>query len=286
MKNPPQSENALEDLLKVAHDLRDPKDGCPWDREQTHQSLSKNLIEEAYELVEAIENLREGADEDFIEELGDVLFQVVLHAELASEKKRFDFQSVARRIADKLIFRHPHVYGDAVANTTQAVLQNWEQLKLREKEKKATKTSRIDGIPAGLPALQTAHRLGEKAARSGFDWSAGEAGLQELREKINEERQELEAARAESLERTEEELGDYLFAIAQYARRLNIDPETALRKANRKFSSRYRSMEQTLAARLNDPTLPTAQEWEAAWQAAKATSRSAIRSSTSSKPTE
>lgn len=275
MKIPPVSDDAIADLLNVARDLRDKNGGCPWDIEQTHQSLAKHVLEEASELVEVIERGVGGEnDADLKEELGDVLFQVVIHAQLAEEEARFSFQDVARAIADKLVTRHPHVYGDLSVGDSATVLRNWEAIKARERNKKAGhanagKVSYLDGVPKILAGLQRAARLGEKAARLGFDWPAGEAGLKAVREKVDEELAELESARAESLQRSEEEMGDLLFALAQYSRLLGIDPEGALRKACGKFETRFRSMEKDLAAPLATGERVSIETWNQAWEKAK-----------------
>jgi ATP diphosphatase len=279
MKTPPVTDDALRDLLQVARDLRDKNDGCPWDLEQTHESLAKHAIEEACELVEIIERGNDPAnDSDLKEELGDVLFQVVIHAQLAAEEGRFTFADVARAIADKLVTRHPHVYGDLTVGDSKTVLRNWEAIKARERDKKAAragggKVSYLDGVPKNLAALQRAARLGEKAARLGFDWPAGEEGLVAVREKVAEELEELQRARSEGMQRSEEELGDLLFALAQYSRLLGIDPEGALRKACGKFESRFRFMEQDLSAPLSSGEKLSAETWNQAWEKAKRVQR-------------
>lgn len=262
MKKPPQSPDAVKDLVQVARDLRDKEGGCPWDLEQTHFSLARHLVEETAELVEVIEQ-QQFSDDGFKEELGDVLFQVVIHAQLASEKGRFDFYDVARGIASKLIHRHPHVYGDVTATDAAEVLKNWEAIKARERAKKQERTSYLDGVPKSLAALQRASRLGEKASRIGFDWAAGDAGLSQVREKVAEELAELDDAVTEGPDRAREELGDLLFVLAQYARRLDIDPEGALRQACNKFESRFRAME----SEAKPPH--TAAEWDILWNKAK-----------------
>ncbi len=276
MKIPPVTGDALADLLQVARDLRDRDGGCPWDLEQTHSTLAKHVLEEASELVEVIEaGLGAGKDADFKEELGDVLFQVVIHAQLAAEEGRFDFHDVARAIADKLITRHPHVYGDLQVSDSQTVLRNWESIKARERDKKAARAERgkvsyLDGVPKILAGLQRASRLGEKAARLGFDWPAGHEGERAVRAKIAEELHELDAARAEGPERSEEELGDLLFALAQYSRLIGVDAEGALRKACTKFESRFRHMEQSLAEPLARGEKLSAVRWDEEWNRAKA----------------
>ncbi|MFO1527371.1 MAG: nucleoside triphosphate pyrophosphohydrolase [Turneriella sp.] len=301
MKTPPRSADAIADLIAVARDLRDKNGGCPWDIEQTHESLAKHLLEESSELIEVIEHgLTPATDDAFKEELGDVLFQVVIHAQLAAESGRFTFSDVARGITDKLIVRHPHVYGDVSAETPGEVLRNWEAIKAREREKKQQRgqtTSYLDGVPKILPALQRAERLGEKAARVGFDWPedtdvrgpagprtaaggpedtdvrgpAGQNGTRMLREKINEELKELDEVTGVDQERMTEEFGDLLFALAQYGRRLGIDSEGALRKACTKFETRFRVMEGEAASRISSGEKLSADEWDRLWRFAKET---------------
>lgn len=274
MKRPPHSANAINDLIQVARDLRDKDGGCPWDLEQTHASLARHLIEEASELVEVIEGgISAKTDTEFREELGDVLFQVVIHAQLAEEEGRFNFMDVARTVADKLIVRHPHVYGEVLAADSSEVLKNWEAIKSREREKKLAKSapgasarpSYLDGVPGTLPALQKAARLGEKASRTGFDWP----DIAAIREKVAEELAELDEAATQGPERTEEELGDLLFALAQYARRSGIDPEGALRKSCNKFERRFRHMESSAGPRIAQGETISADEWETLWLSAK-----------------
>jgi MazG family protein len=270
MKTPPQSSDALADLIAVARDLRDKNGGCPWDLEQTHQSLAKHLLEESSELIEVIEKgISRENDAEFKEELGDVLFQVVIHAQLASEEGRFTFHDVARFIADKLISRHPHVYGDVVADNPDQVLKNWEAIKARERQKKQARTSYLDGVPKAMAALQRADRLGEKASRTGFDWPKGEVGTKMLRDKVAEELAELDEAIGETKERATEEIGDLFFALAQYSRRLGIDPEGALRQACNKFETRFRSMEVEAAPVIAAGGNLSDVEWDALWRKAK-----------------
>jgi tetrapyrrole methylase family protein/MazG family protein/ATP diphosphatase len=266
MKKAPHSIDPVADLLQVARDLRDKDGGCPWDLEQTHASLAKHLLEEASELVEVIEQgLNPATDAAFKEELGDVLFQVVIHSQLAAEDGRFSFADVARFVADKLIARHPHVYGELQLSDSAQVLKNWEAIKARERERTEQRASYLDGVPKILPALQRAERLGEKAARVGFDW----VDDRQLWEKIREELREFEAAENESSKRREEEWGDLLFALAQYARRQGIDAEGALRKACAKFETRFRHMERLAGERLSAGEKLSAEEWDALWQSAK-----------------
>lgn len=262
----------MADLIAVARDLRDKNGGCPWDLEQTHTTLAKHLLEESSELIEVIEQgITPETDAAFKEELGDVLFQVVIHAQLAAEEGRFTFSDVARFIADKLVSRHPHVYGDVSAENPEQVLKNWEAIKARERQKKQQRTSYLDGVPKTLPALQRAERLGDKASRTGFDWPKGEAGTQMIRVKIDEELAELDAAPAGNEEKRREELGDLLFAVAQYGRRLGIDSEGALRLACSKFENRFRHMESEAGQRISaGEDIPLA-EWDDLWNRAKST---------------
>ncbi len=270
MKTPPQSADAVADLIAVARDLRDKNGGCPWDLEQTHTSLAKHLLEESSELIEVIEKgISRENDAEFKEELGDVLFQVVIHAQLAAEEGRFTFNDVARFIADKLISRHPHVYGNVVADNPDQVLRNWEAIKARERQKKQARTSYLDGVPKAMAALQRADRLGEKASRTGFDWPKGDAGTKMLRDKVAEELAELDEAIGETQERATEEIGDLFFALAQYSRRLGIDPEGALRQACNKFETRFRAMEVEASPVIAAGGNLSDAEWDALWRKAK-----------------
>ncbi len=215
---------------------------CPWDREQTHQTLTRHLLEETYEVLEAIDGLGadfEGADH-LEEELGDLLFQVVFHATLAAEEGLFDLSDVARGIRNKLVHRHPHVFGDVEARTAGQVMRNWEEIKQVEKGRESV----MDGIPGHLPSLLYAHKAQRKAASIGFDWDSVTGAWP----KIAEETAELEAAMASS-GAVEEELGDLLFAVVNVARHLDIDPEAALRAATVKFRDRFMAVERLAAAR-------------------------------------
>ena len=239
----------------VAH-LRAP-DGCPWDREQTHESLRAALLEEAYEVVAAIDAGDLGALQ---EELGDLLLQVLLHAQIASEEGEFKMASVVAGIDGKLKHRHPHVWGGRQVSGTGEVLRRWEELK---REEKGEESSLLEGVPAALPALQQADTYSRRAARVGFDWN--EAGS--VAEKVREEMAELEAAA--TLEEREGELGDLLFAVVNWARWLEVDPETALRRANARFARRFRAVEQMARERGLDMAALTIDELEPLWQEAK-----------------
>lgn len=250
--------DGLARLLAIVHDLRSPG-GCPWDQEQTHHSLTPNMIEEAYEAVDA---LRSDDPAAMKEELGDVLLQVVLHAEIASETGAFDLQDIAHTVAEKLIRRHPHVYGDSAATTTDAVLNQWDAIKRQEKG--GTPDSFLAGIGRGLPALARAAKISKKAAKVGFDWpdSAG------VIDKIREEVAEIEAEASGSPERGRE-IGDLLFAVANLARKEGFDPEILCASANEKFLDRFAAMEQRLAAEGRKLGSTSLIEMEAAWSAAK-----------------
>ena len=264
----------FEKLVAVQARLRAPN-GCPWDREQTHQSLRTYLIEEAYEVVEALES---GNDTKFAEEMGDLLLQIVFHSQIAREEGRFTVTEVIREIHDKMVRRHPHVFGKTRAKDSAAVLRNWEQIKAEERRssdnKRDSKTgdsaakevSLLDGVSRGLPATLEGFQLTRKASRIGFDWQ--DAGG--VFEKMQEETEELKKAlREQDHLKTEEELGDLLFAAVNLSRFLKVDPEIALKKANAKFSLRFRAMENL--ARKNGrefKDLPR-EEMESFWDAAK-----------------
>jgi tetrapyrrole methylase family protein/MazG family protein len=228
---------------------------CPWDREQTHETLKSNLIEEAYEVVDAIE---EGSPEKFAEELGDLLMQILLHAEIASGRESFTLDDVIGSIADKLVRRHPHVFGDLDVKDQDTVLANWERIKRSEKEGRST----LDGVPKHLPALASAKRLQEKASRVGFDWESAEPVLEKVKEEIGE----LASA---PRERVESELGDVLFALVNLARFLEVDPEHALRGANRRFSERFRRMEERTKEEGRPIESYTLEELDEFWEEAK-----------------
>lgn len=217
----------LLDLARVMQRLRGPE-GCPWDRGQTQGSLGRHLLEEAHETLEAIES---GDPDRLRDELGDVLLQVVFHSEMARQEGTFDLDDVAEGIVAKLIRRHPHVFGDTEVDSAAQVLVNWEQIKEEEKGEHPVD----DDIPSTLPALARASKVQRRAAGSGFDWRTAQGAFAKVREELAE----LEAA---SPDRAEEELGDVLFAVAALGRKLDVDPETALRKAIRRFSDRFETM--------------------------------------------
>ena len=228
-----ESSDALARLLQIMRRLRDPAGGCPWDREQTFASIAPYTIEEAYEVAEAIARGEPAALEA---ELGDLLFQVVFHAQLGSERQWFDFASIADSIARKLTERHPHVFADARIESAADQNRAWEEHKARERAARGEAAGELADVPLALPALARAAKLGKRAGRVGFDWPDASG----VRAKIDEELRETEeasgAARAE-------EIGDLLFATANWSRHLGVDPEEALRLANAKFERRFRAME-------------------------------------------
>lgn len=248
----------MERLRAIMHRLRAPG-GCPWDAEQSHESLVPNLIEEAFETVDTI---RSGDRMHLREELGDLLLQVVFHSELAEEAGDFDFDGVAREISEKLVRRHPHVFGGEGVDTADAVLQRWDEIKRVEKGDE--RRPYLYGTGKGLPALLRASKLQKKAAKVGFDWP-DEAGVID---KIKEEVREVEAALDEAS--FEEELGDLLFSVVNLARKRKLDPELLMADANRKFEERFAMMEQRLAAGGGSLEEASLDEMEAAWQASKA----------------
>jgi ATP diphosphatase len=224
-----ESLEGLQRLLAVMRQLRDPSTGCPWDLAQDSRSLARYALEEAYEVVSAIES---GSDASLRDELGDLLFQVVFHAQLAAEEGRFDFNAVAAGIAAKLERRHPHVFGGGEH-------QPWESIKSAEREARGARGA-LDDVPLALPALARASKLGKRAATTGFDWP----DVSGPHAKVLEELAEVEAARLGAPGSTvEDELGDLLLAVTSYARHLKVDPETALRRANARFEGRFRAME-------------------------------------------
>lgn len=245
-------------LVEIMARLRGPG-GCPWDRSRKREDLKPYLVEETYEVIDAIDSK---SDEKLKEELGDLLLQVVFHAELAEEEKKFDIEGVARGINEKLIRRHPHVFGDAVADTPDVVLQNWEAIKKTEKAGK----SALEGVPKVLPALLKAYRLQEKAARVGFDWKE----TSEVFIKVDEELEELkEAIKTEEKNSIKEEMGDLLFALVNLSRFLRLDPEDTLQAANEKFINRFKAVEKSAELQGRELRGMTLAEMDALWESAK-----------------
>ncbi len=250
----------LERLRAIMHRLRAPG-GCPWDAEQTHESIVPNLIEEAYETVDAI---RRGDDADMREELGDLLLQVVFHSEIAQETGRFDLDAVAKGISDKLVHRHPHVFGEAVADNPDAVLKQWDEIKRGEKGE--VEVPYLHGTGRGLPALVRAAKLQKKAAKVGFDWPVETGVLSKIREELLELQSAIDA---QDMAAVEEELGDLLFSVVNLARFRKIDPEVLMARANDKFERRFGEMEKDLKAAGKPLEKATLSEMEDAWVAAK-----------------
>lgn len=273
MPTPPKPtglpEGAMDRLLAVMARLRSPNGGCPWDLEQNFATIAPYTIEEAYEVADAIERQDMAALKD---ELGDLLLQVVFHAQMAREAGTFDFTEVAAGISEKMIRRHPHVFGDVSIETADAQTKAWEEHKEHERRTKATAEGRtpsvLDGVAAGLPALMRALKLQRRAARVGFDWPSAQDVFLKIDEELSEIKSELGTAPAP--ERLLDEVGDLLFAVVNLARHLEVDPEAALRHANNKFERRFRQVEDQLAAAGRTPADASLDELEALWQRAKA----------------
>ena len=250
----------VSDLAEIVRILRAPG-GCPWDREQDHRSIRRDLLEEAYEVAEAID---EGSPEHLKEELGDLLLQVVMHARMEEEEGRTDLNGVADGICKKLIYRHPHVFGDVTVTGSGEVLANWDELKKKEKHQ-TTAADSVDAVARSLPGLWRAEKIQKKAAKVGFDWD----GVDGAMEKLREETGELETAIAEG-SNVSEELGDLLFAAVNVARFVKTDPEAALSAACDKFARRFRAVEEAAAAQGKDLSAMTLAEMDALWDAVKA----------------
>jgi len=270
----------FDQLVQIMARLRG-EGGCPWDRKQTRETLKPYLIEEAYEVLETIDAQD---DAKLKEELGDVLLQVLFHAQIGRERDTFSIEDVLQALAEKLIRRHPHVFGDATAKTPDEVVHRWEQIKRQEKTDRSENgedESALEGVPKSLPALLRAYQLQVRAARVGFDWPDNEPGYEQVVGKIREELREVDEARAEAVrngseaarQRLADEIGDLLFALVNLARIVKVNPEEALRRAANRFSDRFDFMERTAKASgrtLGDLTLP---EMDRLWDEAKAAER-------------
>jgi MazG family protein len=252
--------SSIDRLREIVAKLRAP-DGCPWDREQTHATLKPHLLEECYELIDAIDDQD---DEALLEELGDVLLQVVLHAQMATEEGRFDFNQIGDRIADKLVLRHPHVFGENKLSTSDAVLRQWDAIKRSEKQERK---SIIDGIPRTLPALAKAQKVQMKAARAGLDWPEAGGVLAKIREEISE----MEVAK--DTDELSEELGDLLFSIVNFARKRSLDAEGLLQTATEKFTRRCRAIETLAAEKGTQLSALSLSELDWLWDEAKRSER-------------
>ena len=256
----------MQQLLKIMARLRDPLSGCPWDREQTFDSIAAHTIEEAYEVADAISR---GDMEELKDELGDLLFQIVFYAQMAQEQGRFDFQGVVDAINEKMLRRHPHVFADeAVADVAE---QNaaWERHKAQERSLKSAgqASGQLHGVALGLPALLRAEKLQKRAAKVGFDWTRIQPVLGKVREELAELEQEL--ARQSAATRLREEMGDLLFSCVNLARHLGVDAEGALRDANGKFERRFQALESVLAQRGRAPADASLEEMDAIWEQIK-----------------
>ena len=258
----------LSRLLAVMAWLRDRQHGCPWDIDQTFRTIAPYTIEEAYEVADAIERDDMPA---LKEELGDLLLQVVYHSQIASEAKAFAFDDVAAAIADKMVDRHPHVFGDLDIKTADAQTVSWEARKAAERAAKGTTegaTGALDGVARALPALMRAEKIQKRAARVGFDWATIGPVIDKIEEELKELRVELEAGKVEQA-KVADELGDVLFAVANLARHCKVDPEVALRATNDKFEKRFRHIERRLAETGRKPSDASLEEMETLWQEAK-----------------
>ncbi len=259
--------NGIERLHDIMTRLRDPEKGCPWDKVQTLETLKPCVLEETYELLSAMDHPEDVANH--VEELGDVLLQVMFQCVMAEQEGRFSFDDVANAISDKLVRRHPHVFGSVVADDPATVLKNWEQIKQQE-HRKESRHSALDGVPPVLPALLKAQRTQEKAARVGFDWKDASGPL----EKIREELSELQEAVAEASDTSrdmhvKEELGDLIFAVTNLARHLKCDAESAVENTTAKFARRFRAVEAAAKAEGRDLKQMTLEEMDALWDKAK-----------------
>ena len=263
---------AIARLLDVMAKLRDPDRGCPWDVAQSYATIAPYTIEEAYEVAEAISQEDWPALKD---ELGDLLFQVVFYAQMAREDGLFDFEAIAQGVADKMVRRHPHVFGDGAVESAEAQTHAWEAQKAEERAAKAAARGRsasvLDGVTAALPALTRAAKLQSRAARVGFDWPVTAAVIDKIEEEIGELRAEFDGGADQ--QRITDELGDLLFACVNLARHRGIDPESALRQGNAKFERRFRRIEAMLAETGRSPDQSSLEEMDRLWDAVKAEER-------------
>ena len=252
----------FDQLVAIMAHLRSAT-GCPWDRDQTHTSLRQYLLEETYEVLDAIDH---ADDKELCKELGDVLLQVVFHAQIAAEEKRFDIAQVCSAIVEKLIHRHPHVFGNVAADSTEQVLNNWEALKRTERAQDDKTASSLDGVPATLPALLRAERIQHKASRQGFDWQDITGPLEKVAEEFNELQ---DAIDNQDMDATEDEFGDLLFTLVNAGRFLKLCPEDALRRSVDKFEQRFRAIESILEDQNRTLAQTTPDELDQLWQAVK-----------------
>lgn len=228
----------FEKLIEIMSTLRSP-DGCPWDHEQSHTTLKKYLIEECYEVIDAIDHKN---DENLCEELGDLLLQIVFHSQIAKEENRFNIDDVIQGISDKMIRRHPHVFSDKSVKNSSEVLENWDKIKDNEK-KDQKEESCLDSIPQSLPALFESYKIGKKASKKGFDWPNTKGVIEKIEEELLELKESLERQKEDEIV---EEFGDFLFSLSNLARHLQLDPEDALKKTNKKFRQRFSFIEKKI----------------------------------------
>lgn len=260
----------IETLIAIMAELRTPGSGCAWDLAQTHASLVPYVLEEAYEVADAIER---GSANDLRDELGDLLLQVVFHAQVASEAGRFAFPDVVRAISEKMVRRHPHIFAEVAASTAEDVVADWERIKAAERAAKGEAPRVLDDVPLALPGLTRAVKLQKKASRVGFDWGDPRLVLAKIREEVDEiaEALDLEASARDAA--VADEIGDLLFAVANLARHAGTDPEAALRGTNAKFERRFAYIEDCLAERGSQPARSSLEEMDALWDEAKAAGR-------------
>ena len=273
-----QMPKTFADLITLMDRLRSP-DGCPWDREQTYATLAPMLLEEAYEAFDALEEAREGRPEALREELGDLLFQITFFARVAKERGEFNIDDVIEQVHEKMVRRHPHVFGETKAGDSAEVLRNWEAIKAEEKraarkgEAKPADTSILDGVSTKAPALMEAHQISTKVARVGFDWTRIKDIFEKLQEEVEELHTAIEEHQTSSAEtdhaHIREEIGDLLFVVTNIARRLNVEPEAALKLSNRKFRRRFGYIESKLREQNRKFDETTLDQLEELWQEAK-----------------
>lgn len=266
--------DSIRDVLKTVQQLRSPE-GCPWDLAQTHQTLRPYLIEEAYEVLDVLDEVSQSdslKDPDIkgrlIEELGDLLLQVLLHSEIADQEGHFSFAEVAKVLNEKLIRRHPHVFGNETASNAGDAYKKWEELKAKEKERKIGKEGLLSGLPRALPALQKAGRVIEKVSRVGFQWKDLEGPLLKVKEELQELEEEIQEPSPQK-EKIEDEMGDLLFSLCNLSHHLKIEPENALRRTLEKFRIRFSYVEEGLRKRGKNAEESTLEEMDGLWQEAK-----------------
>ena len=256
-------EKLFKELVDIIAKLRS-EDGCPWDRQQTNETLKPSLIEEVYEVVDAIDD---ASSEKLEEELGDLLMQVLLNAQIAEDEGKFNISGVMRKISDKLTRRHPHVFGDVQVRDTQEIIVNWEAIKSREHANR-DRESVLDGVPSHLPNLMKARKIQSKASSVGFDWEKAEDVLEKVEEEVEELKVSIGTSEQDGIE---EEIGDILFSVVNLSRFLNVEPEEALRKSNAKFVRRFRQMEAEIASRGKEITDYDLAGLDEIWDAVKKT---------------